>query len=81
MTQEEKQQKLRLFDLSQCDEDIASAYKGYGILNYMAERPLLLQLSRDIRSLVNVLNGLDFKIQISPTDNGKKNSPKSDDVS
>ena len=44
--------KLKEFDLSLCDEDIASAYKEYSVLNYQAERPLLCQLSRDRKSVV-----------------------------
>ena len=68
---EKKMAQLREFDLSLCDEDISTAYREYGILNYAAERPLLAQLSRDIRALVSVLN---LKIKVNATNDSKENS-------
>ena len=80
MDQKRTIEELRLFDLTLCDNDIATVYKEFGILNYQAERPLLLQLSRDIRSLVSLLQRLDFKTQIGATDNGKENGPNCNDT-
>lgn len=71
--------KLKEFDLSLCDEDIASAYKEYSVLNYQAERPLLCQLSRDIRGLVDSLKRLNLKIKVSSTeDSEQKGSSRND---
>ena len=65
---EKKMARLREFDLSLCDADIATAYREYGVLNYQAERPLFAQLSKDIRSLVSVLNS---KIKVNAADDSK----------
>lgn len=70
---EQKTIRLRHFDLSLCDSDIADAYKEYGVLNYQAERPLILQLSRDIRGLISLLQRPNFEPQIGSTDNCEKN--------
>ena len=78
MSEDEKNMaQLREFDLSLCDTDIATAYREYGVLNYQAERPLLAQLSRDIRSLVSVLN---LKIKVSSTEDSEQKGSSSNDA-
>ena len=80
-TEEKNTARLRLFDLSLCDSDIAETYKEYGVLNYQAERPLFLQLSRDIRNIISLFQSLNLKPQISSADNGEKNCGNRDDES
>lgn len=46
----------REFDLSLLDADIAQAYRDLGVEIYVAERPLLAQIARDLRKLVVILN-------------------------
>ncbi len=61
---EERLAKGRLFDLSLVDEDIAEAYKEYGMLNYTPERPLLAQIARSLRQIVHALERFELQIKI-----------------
>ena len=60
---------LREFDLSLVDDDIASAYRKLGVMNYTAERPLLAQLCRHLRHSVCGRNISEPKV--SATDASK----------
>lgn len=72
-----KRAKLREFDLSLIDKDIADAYRNFGIEKYEANRPLLAHICQKLNTLVGMINNLEVKV--SSSDNSQKQCCNSKD--